>query len=92
MKAKRKTKADLEREVMELKAQMASAYHFATATLDKAGDNLMASGALLRINALGGREIIPPVLIRDGLSKASIDALRADMIRSYDLATMFKPK
>lgn len=90
MATKRKTRADLEREIMELKAQMAGTYHFAAATIDKAGDVLMASGALLRINALGGREIIPPVLIKDGLSRATIEAIHADLSRSYDLATMFK--
>lgn len=92
MAAKRKTKADYEREIMELKGQIASTYHFAAATLNKAGDCLMASGALLRLEAIGGRELIPPVVIKDGLSQATIDAIRADLIRSYELATSFKPK
>lgn len=91
IKPVKKTRAQLEREVMELKAQLASTYHFATATLHKAGDQLMASGALLRLEALGGRELIPPVLIRDGLSKETIAAIHADLVRSYELATMFKP-
>lgn len=87
----KKSRADLERQIMELKAQMASTYHFASATIDKAGDQLMASGALLRLEALGGRELIPPVLIKDGLSKETIAAIHADLVRSYELATMFKP-
>lgn len=89
---KRKTKADLEREIMELKAQLSGTYHFADATLHKAGDVLMASGALLRLHALGGRELIPPVVIKDGLSSTTIDAIRRDIIRSYELSVMFKPQ
>lgn len=87
----KRTKADLFREVVELKAQLASAYHFADAELHKAG-GLMGSGVLLRLTALGGREIIQPVVIRDGLSPATIAAIRADIVRSYETATVFKPK
>ena len=90
---KQKTRADLQREVKELTAQLASSYHFASATLDKAGtDKMMASGVLLQLHALGGRELIVPIVIRDGLSADTIAALQRDIARSYTLATQFKPK
>src|SRR5690606_27524307 len=86
------SKSDLQRKVMELTGQLASTYYFADASLDKAGDSLIGSGVLLRLNALGGRELIEPIVIRDGLSLETITALRKDIERSYELATMFKPK
>lgn len=95
MNAKRKTetRADLQRKVTELTAQLASTYHFASATLDKAGtDRMMASGVLLQLHALGGRELICPVVIRDGLSADTIAALHRDIARSYAGAVEFKPK
>lgn len=86
------TRADLQRQVMELKAQLAFVYSIASQGIDKAGAPLMASGALLQLHALGGREIIPPVVILDGLSAETIAALKKDLARSYDLAVMHKPK
>lgn len=91
MRPPKKTKAQLRRKVLELEAQLAATLHFADATLDKA-ENLMGSGVLLQLSALGGRELIPPVVIRDGLSPETIAAIRKDMIRSYEVATVFKPK
>lgn len=91
-KPKGPSKAALARKVLELEAQIASSYHFADASLNKAGSALMASGCLIQLTALGGRELICPVVIKDGLSDATIAALRADIRRSYDLATAFKPK
>lgn len=93
MKKKPKSRADLEREIKELKGQLANAYYIAANAIHKASvDHLMASGAVLSISALGGREIIDSVVIRDGLSKETIAAIRADLKRSYDLATLHKPK
>lgn len=91
-KKKAKTRADLLRENAELSAQLAHVYHFADAELHKAGDCLMGSGALLTLHALGGRQLICPVVIRDGLSAETIAALRRDLARSYQGAVMFKPK
>ena len=94
MNAKKKTdtRADLQRKIAELTAQLASTYHFASAELHKAGDSLMGSGALLTLHALGGRQLICPVVIRDGLSADTIAALQRDIARSYEGAVMFKPK
>lgn len=91
MARKAKSRADLLREIGELKAQLASNYHFASLALPKAA-NLMASGVVVTLTALGGREIMPPVLITDGLSAATIDALLDDIARSYARATELKPK
>lgn len=91
-KKKTETRADLQRKVRELEGQLASTYHFASATLDKAGAAMMASGVLVQLHALGGRELICPVVIRNGLSDDTIAALRRDMVRSYNEAIEFKPK
>jgi len=87
---KKKTYAQLEREVLELKAQMANTYAAASKRLSKC-ENLIGSGVILRLEALGGKEIIPPVYIVDGLSEAAINALRNEVIRSYNEVTYIKP-
>lgn len=85
--------AKLERELRESAAGSAHVYHFADASIGKAStDHLMGSGVVLTLTVLGGREICSPILIRDGLSKETIEALKADFRRSYALATMYKPK
>lgn len=84
------SRADLARKVRELEAQLASAYHFADARLDRFG-NLVGSAAILEITTLGGRETIGPVAIRDGLSPETIQALRAEFAKSYATAIEFKP-
>lgn len=84
--------AKLQRENMELRAQLAYVYANASRDIEKAGANLMASGVLVQMHALGGREIIPPVVIIDGLSAETIAAFRADLLRSYQRATEIKPK
>lgn len=90
--AKQKTRADLLREVRELKAQLASTAHFAAEDLKKLGpDRVMGSGIIVEMSTLGGRLTVGPFCIRDGFSKATIDALTADLVRSYELAIAFKP-
>ena len=90
-KAQRITK--LERELAEALAGQAHVYHFADANIGKAStDHLMASGVIITLTVLGGRTIFDPVLIRDGLSVETIEAIRADFRRSYDLAVRYKPK
>lgn len=85
--------AELTRKAREAEALQAHVYHFADAAIGKAStDNLMASGVMLTLTALGGRELITPVVIRDGLSHETIAAIRADLRRSYELATLYKPK
>jgi len=91
MRAPKQTKADLQRRVMELESQLASRAAAASAEVCKAGDSLMGSAVILHLVALGGREIVAPVAIRDGLSAETIAAIKADLRRSYDLATLIKP-
>ncbi len=92
-KPKSPSKAALRRKIVELEANLAHAYHFADAYLHEAGTKkLMASGVLVQLSALGGRELIKPVLILDGLSETTIAALREDIQRSYKRATELKPK
>lgn len=90
-KPKKPTYQDLARQNLELKGQLAHAYASAYREISKAGDVLTASGVLLQLTALGGREIIIPVVIRDGLSTETIAAIRKDLARSYELATISKP-
>lgn len=83
----------LTRQLKEAEAAQVHNYHFASASIDKASiDKLMASGVIIELVALGGREIVQPTLIRDGLSKETIEALKSDFLRSYNRAIEFKPK
>lgn len=91
IKPTKPSRETLERKVIELTAQLASSYHFASATLPKAKD-LMGSGVLVQLTALGGKELINPVVIQNGLSEATIEALMNDIRRSYNYATELKPK
>lgn len=85
--------AELERKLKEAEAGQAHVYRFASAAVDKAStDHLAASGVIITLTFLGGREVHSPVLIRDGLSKETIEALKADFLRSYESAVEFKPK
>lgn len=84
--------AILRRKVAELEAQLASSYHFASATLDSAGDRNQGGAVIVRLTALGGKELIVPVAIKNGLSQATLAALRADIARSWDNAIELAPK
>lgn len=89
---KKLTRQEMERKIRELEAQLTHRCHFAARTIDKAGiKSLIGSGVILSLVTLGGREIIEPVCIRDGLSDETIAALKADFVRSYEIATMLKP-
>jgi hypothetical protein len=84
---------ELTRKLRESDAGHAHRYYFSCEEINGAStDHLMASGVVLTLTALGGREIIAPVLIHDGLSKETIEALKADLRRSFGLVTRFKPK
>lgn len=85
--------AELERQLAESNAQHVHLHHFAAASLPKAGAKSMAgSGVIVTITALGGKSIVDPILIRNGLSNETIAALQADIVRSYEYATELKPK
>jgi len=87
---KRETRAQLKRKILELEAQGPMQEHFASASLDKyALHKCMASAVILQLSTLGGGNVMPPVAIRDGLSPATIDAIRSDLKRSSLLATAY---
>lgn len=97
MKPDKKTKAEriaeLERKLREAEAAMVHNYHFADSDIGKLSTaHLMGSGVVITLTVLGGRRGIPPTLIRDGLSEATIAAIKADFVRSYQGATEFKPR
>jgi len=79
--------AILRRQVEELRGQLTCYYESAYKAIDKAGsDHMSASGVMITLTALGGRQIIEPVCIREGLSAATIAALKADIRRSYEMS------
>lgn len=85
--------AELERKLMEAEAQQIHRYHFASCELEKFGINkMMGSGVILELSALGGKAVLTPVMISDGLSAETIAALKADLVRSYNKMVEFKPK
>lgn len=92
VKKPKDTKESLKQKIMHLEAQLASTYFFADASLEKAGQKyFMASGVVLQLTALNGKEIIIPVMIKNGLSDETIAAIRADLARSFIEATGFVP-
>lgn len=89
---KRKTMKELNHEIDELKAQLAHVYAFASSELPRLStDRLMASGVFMRLHKIGQSEPLISVVIRDGLSKRTINSLLDDFRRSYDLATAHQP-
>jgi len=82
----KETNKVLKQKVIDLEAQMIHRYAFACKEIEKAGNVLTASAAVLSITALGGKEIVAPVAIRDGLSIETIEAIKKDLQRSYEQA------
>lgn len=90
-KNKQPTVADLKRKILELEGSIASSYYYAHGEVAKAStDHMMASGVVVSITALGGRQVMRPVVIRDGLSPETVAAIQRDLQRSYEQATQFK--
>lgn len=87
------TKSDLSRKLKEALAGQAYVYHYAQLEVENLSiEKLIGSGVVLEITTLGGRVGVKPVLIRDGLSEETINAIKTDLKRSYDLAIAPKPK
>lgn len=92
-KVKKPTRAQLQRKILELEADLIHVYHFADAYLSAIKEHsYTGSAVLLQISAIGGKEIIPPVMIKDGLSAETIAAIRRDLVRSYEAKVEFRPK
>lgn len=86
MSRKKPTYAQLQRQVTELEASLAIRHATAASKIVKASTgNRMGSGVLLELTAVGGAEIVPPVMIRDGLSDETIAAIKVDIERSLAL-------
>jgi hypothetical protein len=81
---KQKTRKELERRILELEAQGALTLKSSIKAIDKAGEPLFASACIVHITALGGREILPPFAIYDGLSKATIDCFKTDLQKTLN--------
>lgn len=85
--------ANLQRELMEAKAQLTHRYHFASTEIEKFDiSRCNGSGVILELSVLGGGRRIEPVMIRDGLSQETIAAIQADLRRSYELSIELKPR
>jgi hypothetical protein len=81
---RQKTRKDLERRILELEAQSALTLKSSIKVIDKAGEPMFASACIVHITALGGREILPPFAVYDGLSKDTIDRLKTDLQRTLN--------
>ena len=78
--------------ICEFKSSSACSYHFAGNELLKLNrDRYMASGVIMTISDIKGKELMQQVCFKDGLSNESINALLEDMQYSYDRAVEFKP-
>lgn len=92
-KTKNQRIIELERQLKEAQAQQIHTHYFASIDIDKFGiDKMTGSGVILELSALGGRTVLTPVTISDGLSAETIAAIKADLVRSYINKTEFKPK
>lgn len=90
--ALRQALAAAERRAAELEAQLAHTVANADYYLRQLKKkNLMASGLMVRLNFLGGKEAIPPVVIANGISQETIDCLIKDVERTWIHVTQIKP-
>lgn len=90
MKTKKKklTRKELERKLFEARSQQIHTHHFAKQTIHKCStDRLMGSGVIIQLSFLGGEEVIPATCISGGLSNETIEALKKDLVRSWNYKT-----
>ena len=87
---KKPTYSQLERKIKELQALSAPYLFDAFKNIDKT--EAMASAVVIQITALGGREIVAPFAICDGLSPATIEALKADILKTMRMSHFETPK
>ena len=90
---KRERIAVLERRLREEEAHQIHNYHFGSAALGAANmAKMQGSSVIITVSGLGGRIIVGPTAILNGLSDETIAALKADMARSFEYATELKPE
>jgi hypothetical protein len=75
----KKTNAQLQRQIIELQAQMRHSHVSALSEINKCGDSLFSSAAVLQITGLGGRVILGPISIANGLSENTIQCIKDDI-------------
>lgn len=88
----RVNKSDLERQLLHCKAYDISTLYASYRDMDKTGnDRYMASGVIISIQNINKTKstIIEPTMIMDGLSAETIEAIKKDIKRSYDLRMSF---
>ena len=84
--------ATAERKLRETEAQLVHVYHFAQHGILKADTKrTVGSGILVQLHYLGGAEVCPAFVVKDGFSDQTITALCADLQRSYEKTIEFKP-
>ena len=87
------TKADMKRKLKETEAQLIHNHHFASSSLPKFSESkMLGSGVVIEVTALGGKLKIDPFFLANGLSEETIKCLQADLKRSFEYMTEFKPK
>ncbi len=83
------TEADIKEmsgRIKSLEAQDVGAIYAAMRDIGKTGqDKYMASGIIVTVTNLSGKELIAPTLVQDGFSSESIEALGADFHRTMML-------
>lgn len=83
----------LEHELKSIKAQLVHNYHFSYHSIEKAGEDYRkGSAVIISIVDLEGKNVIEPTAIKDGLLPTTIEALKQEFVKSYTLATVFKPE
>lgn len=91
-KTKSQRIAELERKLFVAQASQVYRHHFASKALDKLNtDKFMGSGLIVTVTYTSGEQAFEPVMIKNGLSKETIAALKADLARSFNYATEMKP-
>lgn len=82
----------LKRKLYEANAQRISNAHFTIPELYKFGkDKMLGSVVIIEMSALGGKLKLEPFSICDGLSKYTLNALEADIRRSFEHQVCFHP-
>lgn len=81
----------LKRKLREAEAFQVHQLHFAADMLKKFSiDRIAGSSVILEVSSLGGKLVLGPVAV-NGFSAETIAALTADLRRTYQDRTEFKP-
>lgn len=82
---------ELERKLLETEAQLIHKPHYLSQNLEKY-HLLKGSGVIVTFQKLGQDSEDGPVLIKNGLSIATIRALQKDLRASWEDSVIFEPK